>query len=151
MTTSRISSRPTSTNPIQLRIWHLVVIAIVLAAASFALGVGLAQASGGISTGSDGSRSDNRGDSKYQRLWDKVSARDKRWARKTAECESGRDPKAVGGGGQYRGAFMFLKSSWRTSPKSPGGDPIDYPYSTQAVVAVALKHRDGTKPWPVCG
>ena len=25
------------------------------------------------------------------------------------------------------------------------------PQRTQAVVAVALKHQLGTKPWPVCG
>ena len=91
-----------------------------------------------------GDPSGSRGsESKYERLWDKVSTRDKRWAKKTAECESGGDPKAIGGGGMYRGAFQFLKSTWRTSPKSPGGDPIDYSYKTQAVVAVELKHRDG--------
>ena len=89
--------------------------------------------------------------SKYNRLWDRTSQRDKRWASKTAECESGKDPNAIGGGGSYRGAFQFMKSTWRTSPKSPGGDPIDYSYTTQAVVAVKLKQRDGAGHWPVCG
>jgi hypothetical protein len=51
----------------------------------------------------------------------------------------------------YRGAFQFMKSTWRTSPKSPGGDPIRFTYKTQAVVAVHLKKRAGTSPWPVCG
>ena len=108
--------------------------------------------SGGISTGDEDSanRSSKR-EAKYDRLWDRVSKRDRRWARNTAECESGKDPKAVGGGGKYRGAFQFLKSTWRRSPKSPGGDPIDYRYRTQAVVAVALKRRDGTGHWPNCG
>ena len=54
-------------------------------------------------------------------------------------CESGRDPDAIALGGQYRGAFMFTWDAWKTSPKTPGGDPIDYSYRTQAVVAVALK------------
>ncbi len=67
------------------------------------------------------------------------------------ECESGSNPRAIGGGGIYRGAFQFLKSTWRSSPKSPGGDPITYSYRTQGVVAVLLKRRDGAGHWPVCG
>jgi len=114
-----------------------------------------ARASGGIGTGGPGdATAGDRGGAtapKYVRIWERTSKRDKRWARNTAECESGGDPKAIGGGGLYRGAFQFLKSTWRTSPKSPGGDPIRYTYKTQAVVAVALKQRVGTGPWPVCG
>ena len=85
------------------------------------------------------------------RLWDKVSHKNKQWARQTAECESGGDPTAIGGGGDYRGAFQFMKSTWRNAPKSPGGDPIDYGYKTQAVVAVALMKQDGAGHWPNCG
>jgi hypothetical protein len=133
----------------------LAVAALVLA---FALGGGsAAAASGGIGTGGP-SDARNGGDGgggrtapKYVRIWERTSKRNKRWARKTAECESGGNPRAIGGGGLYRGAFQFLKSTWRTSPKSPGGDPIRYTYKTQAVVAVALKKRVGTGPWPVCG
>ena len=44
-----------------------------------------------------------------------------------------------------------MRSTWKNSPKTPGGDPIAYPYRTQAVVAVALKRADGTGHWPVCG
>ena len=106
--------------------------------------------SGGVSASSGGTRSGG-GDSKYKRLWHKTSRHNKHWANKTAECESGKDPNAIGGGGQYRGAFQFMKSSWKNAPKTPGGDPIDYGYKTQAVVAVALKKHMGTKPWPVCG
>lgn len=116
----------------------------------------VAPASGGIGTGGGGGGGDAGGGdgataSKYVRLWEQVSKRDKRWARNTSECESGGDPKAIGGGGAYRGAFQFMKSTWRTSPKSPGGDPIRYTYKTQAVVAVHLKQQQGTSPWPVCG
>ncbi len=88
---------------------------------------------------------------KYSRLWSNVSAKNKRWARRTAECESGGNPKAIGYKGLYRGAFQFMRSTWRTSPKSPGGDPIRYTYKTQAYVAVRLKMRDGAGHWPVCG
>jgi Transglycosylase-like domain len=104
-----------------------------------------AASSGGTSTTASGD-----GD-KYDLLWQSTSRRNKRWARQTAECESGKDPDAIGGGGMYRGAFQFTKTTWRQAPKSPGGDPIDYDFHTQAVVAVALKQRVGTSPWPNCG
>ena len=115
-------------------------------------------ASGGTSVGGggggDGSRTADGGGNtspKYQRLWDDTTRKQRRWARRTSECESGGDPNAIGGGGRYRGAFQFMKSTWRTSPKSPGGDPIRYTYKTQAVVAVKLTKRDGAGHWPVCG
>jgi hypothetical protein len=53
----------------------------------------------------------------------KVSKKNKRWAKRVARCESGGNPNAVGGGGAYRGAFQFMRSTWRTAPRSPGGDP----------------------------
>jgi hypothetical protein len=123
------------------------VIAVVLVVA------GAASAStGGVSTsppaGTDG-RAGAGG--KYERIWNGFKAADQRWAHRTARCESGRDPNAIGGGGVYRGAFQFMRSTWKTSPRSPGGDPIDYSYRTQAVVAVLLMHEMGTSPWPVCG
>ena len=49
------------------------------------------------------------------------------------------------------GDYVFLRQTWDAAPKSPGGDPIDYTYKVQAVVAVALKQQLGTGPWPVCG
>jgi len=107
-----------------------------------------AGASGAVSTGgTDSTETTDR----YTKNWKQTSERNKRWARKTSRCESGGDPKAIGGGGLYRGAFQFMKSTWRTSPKTPGGDPIRYNWRTQAVVAVALKKRDGRGHWPNCG
>jgi Transglycosylase-like domain len=81
----------------------------------------------------------------------RVSKKNKKWAKRVAACESGGNPNAIGGGGAYRGAFQFMRSTWRTSPRSPGGDPIDYSYKTQAFVAVRLKMRSGSSPWPSCG
>lgn len=87
----------------------------------------------------------------YDDLWRrKVAPRRKRWARRVAECESGRNPNAIGGGGRYRGAFQFARSTWRGAPRSPGGDPIAYSYRTQAFVAVRLMTRDGKGHWPNC-
>ena len=131
-----------------------------LAAASMISGEARGEGSGGIATAGGGddaaavggeSDSASRNSAKYERLWDRVDRPDRRWARRTAKCESGRDPDAIGGGGRYRGAFQFMKSTWKSAPKSPGGDPIAYSYRTQAVVAVLLKQRDGAVHWPVCG
>jgi hypothetical protein len=118
-----------------------------------------AASSGGVTTTSGGTITSDpdTGDDpvasapRYERLWDRVTPRERRWAHQTAECESGGDPDAIGGGGLYRGAFQFMLSTWKRAPKSPGGDPIRYSYRTQAVVAVALMREDGTAHWPTCG
>jgi hypothetical protein len=128
----------------------LMAVMALIGATAVAMTSSAVASSGGVSASSGGTGSGS-GDSKYKRLWHKTSRHNKHWANKTAECESGKDPNAIGGGGQYRGAFQFMKSSWKNAPKTPGGDPIDYGYKTQAVVAVALKKHMGTKPWPVCG
>lgn len=146
--------------------WGRAAVSVcVLAALSFAAIALLAASpsgaasSGGIGPSGSGSGdragatapSANRNIAKYDRLWQRISRRDRRWANRTATCESGRNPDAIGGGGRYRGAFQFLRSTWRAAPKSPGGDPIDYSYRTQAIVAIALKKRDGARHWPACG
>lgn len=110
-----------------------------------------AHSAGGVATSSGSDETTAESSLKYDRLYTRISAPSKRWARTTSECESGGDPDAIGGGGIYRGAFQFLRRTWKGSPMSPGGDPIAYSYRTQAVVAVALKQREGANPWPVCG
>jgi hypothetical protein len=111
-----------------------------------------ANSGGGFGAGPVGkSTAGKRSSAKYNRFWFTFSRRDRHWAHRTSRCESGGNPRAIGGGGLYRGAFQFLKSSWKNSPQSPGGDPITYPYRTQAVVAVLLMKKVGTGPWPVCG
>ena len=138
---------------LSLRIFLAAAATLVLLALTPSVVGEAGAASGGI--GPETSAGDGDGNkryvAKYARLWDGVSRRERRWARRTSECESGGDPKAIGGGGLYRGAFQFMRSTWKSSPKSPGGDPIDHPYRTQAVVAVMLKRRDGAGHWPVCG
>jgi Transglycosylase-like domain len=103
--------------------------------------------SGGVGSGGGGSK----GSGKYARLWDGISEKNKRWAKRTSRCESGGNERIHGGGGSYHGAFQFMKSTWKNSPKSPGGDPHTYNWRTQAVVAVYLKRRDGAGHWPNCG
>jgi Transglycosylase-like domain len=141
--------------PDRYAFWAVVMAVIAMLAGLATADAGAAD--GGIGTGGGGGKSGggggtaNKGGARYSNIWDDYSQRNKRWARQTSECESGRDPNAIGGGGKYRGAFQFLRSTWRHSPKTPGGDPIDYNWKTQAVVAVALKKRDGRGHWPVCG
>jgi len=131
-----------------------VVVVGVLASAALT-GVMFAAAaqggSGGVGTGGGGDGDRSGTQSKYDRIWDDFSSRDKKWARKTSECESGGDRNIHGGGGTYHGAFQFMKSTWKSSPKSVGSDPHNYSWKTQAVVAVLLKKRDGAGHWPVCG
>ena len=133
------------------RIRRINLCALGLAGAvSLAAGATAYAGSGGVGVGGGGGGT-TATSSKYVRTWDGFSVRDHRWAHRTSDCESGSDPQAVGGGGRYRGAFQFTIPTWKASPKSPGGDPIRYAWKTQAVVAVLLKHRAGTSPWPVCG
>ncbi len=121
-------------------------------AAALAVGVSAtAYAGGGVSPVSGSGGGGSQSNTRYARMWNSFTAHDRTWAHKTSRCESGQNPRAIGGGGRYRGAFQFTRNAWKTSPRSPGGDPIRYPWQTQAVVAVLLKHRDGTRPWPVCG
>lgn len=65
-----------------------------------------------------------------------------------ARCESGGNPKAVGGGGRFYGAFQFSPSTWRSLGYS--GLPTDYDYGTQLAAAQKLQARSGWGQWPHC-
>jgi Transglycosylase-like domain len=148
-----VNSTPGAVAP-KLKIILLAMAAVAaLAVAGFSMTATAGATDGGLSVSGSGGSGDGSGDGggKYKRIWEDMSRKDKRWARRTSKCESGRDPDAIGGGGKYRGAFQFMKSTWRQAPKSPGGDPIKYSLVTQSVVAVKLKHREGTSAWPNCG
>jgi hypothetical protein len=122
------------------------LLSVALVGATTALG-----GSGG--TGPDGGGDGDGGTTraKYLNAWESFSHRDKRWARRTSECESGGNPKIHDSTHTYHGAFQFMLRTWRNSPMTPGGDPHRYSWKTQAVVAVKLKHRAGAGQWPVCG
>jgi peptidoglycan hydrolase-like protein with peptidoglycan-binding domain len=62
-----------------------------------------------------------------------------------AECESGGDPTAVGGGGLYRGKYQFMRSTWRSVGGT--GDPAKASEAEQDKRAVMLYERSGTSPW----
>jgi hypothetical protein len=133
------------------RLWSILAVSALAVTSMAAFSDSVSAGSGGISPVAENSGAPSSGTGKYERIWRSLTGRERGWANSTAECESGRNPRAIGGGGMYRGAFQFMKSTWRASPKSPGGDPIAFPYRTQAVVAVMLMRRDGAGAWPVCG
>lgn len=69
------------------------------------------------------------------------------WA--LARCESGNNPRAIGGGGAYRGLYQFTMGTWYSVGGS--GDPINASPSEQTYRAKLLYLRRGRAPWPHCG
>ena len=69
--------------------------------------------------------------------------------RRVAECESHGNPQAIGGGGAFRGAFQFMRSTW--AGVGGEGDPAQAPLKEQYRRAAILMARSGSSPWPVCG
>ncbi len=65
-----------------------------------------------------------------------------------AACESGGDPSAVGGGGQYRGKYQFSRETWASVGGS--GDPAAAPEAEQDKRAAQLLSQGGAGHWPVC-
>ena len=66
-----------------------------------------------------------------------------------AACESNDNPSAIGGGGQYRGAFQMTYAAWASVGGQ--GDPAAAPMSEQIHRARLLYDRDGPTQWPICG
>jgi Transglycosylase-like domain len=66
-----------------------------------------------------------------------------------ASCESGGNPRAIGGGGAFRGKYQFDYGTWASV--GGHGDPAAAPEAEQDRRAQILLARAGTSPWPVCG
>ena len=66
-----------------------------------------------------------------------------------AQCESGGDPSAIGGGGAFRGKYQFTFSTWAAVGGS--GDPAQAPEAEQDRRAAMLYEQSGPGQWPVCG
>ncbi|HEX6620721.1 MAG TPA: transglycosylase family protein [Solirubrobacteraceae bacterium] len=66
-----------------------------------------------------------------------------------AACESGGNPRAVGGDGSFRGKYQFDYGTWARVGGS--GDPAAAPEAEQDRRAAMLYARAGSSPWPVCG
>jgi transglycosylase-like protein len=68
--------------------------------------------------------------------------------RSIAWCESRNNPRAIGGGGAYRGLYQFSFSTWRVV--GGFGDPAAAPRSEQTWRAWVLLKNHGSGHWPVC-
>jgi hypothetical protein len=69
--------------------------------------------------------------------------------RSIASCESRSNPRAIGGGGAYRGMYQFSFSTWAVV--GGYGDPAAASRSEQTWRAWLLLSRHGSGHWPVCG
>jgi hypothetical protein len=65
-----------------------------------------------------------------------------------ARCESGGDPRRIGGGGMYRGKYQFSVATWHAV--GGRGDPAAAPEAEQDRRAKLLLERSGPSQWPVC-
>jgi resuscitation-promoting factor RpfB len=66
-----------------------------------------------------------------------------------ASCESGGNPRAVGGGGTYFGLYQFSLGAWHGVGGT--GNPIDASSSEQTYRAKLLYLKQGAGAWPYCG
>lgn len=66
-----------------------------------------------------------------------------------AACESGGNPRAIGGGGAFRGKYQFTYSTWASV--GGHGDPAAAPEGEQDRRAAMLYAQAGAGQWPVCG
>jgi hypothetical protein len=66
-----------------------------------------------------------------------------------ASCESHGNPRAIGGGGAFRGKYQFTYGTWSTVGGK--GDPAGAPEGEQDLRAAMLLKRTGGSAWPVCG
>ena len=66
-----------------------------------------------------------------------------------AACESHGNPRAIGGGGAYRGKYQFSFGTWASV--GGRGDPAAAPEHEQDRRAAILLARTGGSAWPVCG
>jgi hypothetical protein len=66
-----------------------------------------------------------------------------------AQCESGGNPRAIGGGGMYRGAYQFSYATW--AAVGGKGDPAAASMEEQTRRAAILYARAGAGQWPICG
>jgi Transglycosylase-like domain len=79
----------------------------------------------------------------------KVPVWGKQYLRAIAACESHGNPRAVGGGGAYRGMYQFSVSTWYVVGGT--GDPAAASRWEQTWRAWLVLSRHGSGHWPNCG
>src|SRR5919109_243934 len=124
--------------PLFLGFVALVLTAVMIVVSG---GVPTQASTGGVSY--SGSTASSSSGNKWDNWWYSFSDAERSWARRVGECESGNNPTIHGGGGRYHGAFQYLLSTWRSAPKTPGGDPHRYRWRGQAGGPGLKKRRGG--------
>ncbi|HEY8489967.1 MAG TPA: LysM peptidoglycan-binding domain-containing protein [Dehalococcoidia bacterium] len=74
---------------------------------------------------------------------------DGNWMVRIAQCESGLNPNAVGGGGRYHGLFQFYMPTYNNTPPGRAGRSV-YDPAANAEAAAWLMVNGGPQNWPVC-
>lgn len=69
--------------------------------------------------------------------------------RAIAQCESRGNPRAIGGGGRYRGMYQMTFQIW--GAVGGKGDPAAASAAEQTYRASLIYTRYGSGQWPVCG
>jgi hypothetical protein len=69
--------------------------------------------------------------------------------RSIAACESHGNPRAIGGGGRYRGMYQMTFQIW--GAVGGHGDPATASAAEQTYRAALIYTRYGSGQWPVCG
>jgi hypothetical protein len=69
--------------------------------------------------------------------------------RSIAQCESHGNPRAIGGGGRYRGMFQMTFQIW--GAVGGHGDPAAASVGEQYYRAALIYSRYGSGQWPICG
>lgn len=69
--------------------------------------------------------------------------------RSIATCESHGNPRAIGGGGRYRGMYQMTFQIW--GAVGGKGDPVAASAAEQTYRAALIYTRYGSGQWPVCG
>ena len=94
-------------------------------------------------------RSPEGREARFRLKLDRIPASGRSHLRSIAACESHDNPRAIGGGGAYRGLYQFSFSTWGVVGGT--GDPAAAPRSEQTWRAWLLLSRHGAGHWPVCG
>lgn len=68
--------------------------------------------------------------------------------RALGNCESGNNPRSVGGGGRYFGAFQMTPGSWGRFGN--GGAILEQSWGEQQAAAARQQAAEGWGPWPHC-
>lgn len=87
-----------------------------------------------------------RAANKWKLIYERMPAVWRAWAWRTDGCES---THGANMGSNFLGRFQWVWSTWHHA--GGVGDPAAAGYYHEAVLAIRLAQREGTRHWPTCG